>query len=75
MVTLTNRINSGDLPPGVTDRAARRALLEHRVRAFTAIRDNPASAPDERETAAKQLADSERALIKWHTEGPWRTTS
>lgn len=63
---LARRVAQGDLPDGVTERAARRILLEHKVRAFDLIaeRDTGANATK----ARGQSSEAYEQLIAWHRE-------
>ena len=66
VTALARRLMDGDLPAGVSERAARRVLLERKVEAFDMIarRDSGRTARD----ARVQAGEAFEQLVAWHRE-------
>jgi hypothetical protein len=65
LARLASRVASGDLPVGVSDRTARRILLERKLGVFQRIADrDPALAQD----ARAEAQDCFEQLVTWHHE-------
>jgi hypothetical protein len=66
VTALARRLMDGDLPAGVSERAARRVLLERKLEAFDMIarRDSGRTARD----ARVQAGEAFEQLVAWHRE-------